>query len=127
MPQVTIHDLGSLPNPDLTGLTKGTGYLMLISRASLRVRLKAVGDAGTYGSVRPYYKFEGAWVPLRGDGDDAVSSTPCTAQSDKLNGWADMLFRTGGISGPVILVKEAGNTMGVSGLTGYLDIADAEG
>lgn len=124
MPQVTIHDLGSLPNPNLSSLTKGTDYLMLVSRASLRVRLRAQGDAGTYGKVRPYYRFQGAWVPLRGDGDDTVSSTPCTAQSDKLNGWADRLFRAGGIASPVILVLEDDNG---AALTGYLDIADAEG
>lgn len=124
MPQVTIHDLGSLPNPNLSSLTKGTDYLMLVSRASLRVRLRAQGDAGAYGKVRPYYRFRGAWVPLRGDGDDTVSSTPCTAQSDKLNGWADRLFRAGGIASPVILVLEDDNG---AALTGYLDIADAEG
>ena len=32
-----------------------------------------------------------AWVPLRGDGDDSVTSAPCTAQSDKLNGWGSHL------------------------------------
>lgn len=127
MSQVTIHTLAALPSTDVSTLAKGTDYLFVITRASLRVRLKVEGDAKTYASVRPYRLFQGEWVPVRGDGDDPPTSAPCTAQSDKLNGWADTLFRSGGVSGPVILVKEAGNGVGVAGLTGYLDISDAEG
>lgn len=127
MAELTIYELSSLPSAALTGMTEGSNYLHVKTADFLRVRLKASGDAGFYGKVRPYYKFANDWVPLRGDGDDIVSSTPCTAQSDKLNGWGDGLFHSGGLSTPVILVLEAGNGTGVLGLTGYLDIADTEG
>lgn len=127
MPALTLYELASLPSVALTGLTEGADYLHIKTADYLRVRLKAVGDAGFYGKVRPYYKFAGDWVPLCGDGDDTVSSTPCTAQSDKLNGWADRLFQSGGLSTPVILVLEDGNGIGTAGLSAYLDIADTEG
>lgn len=121
MAELTVYELAGLPSVSLTGMTKGTDYLQIISRASLRVRLHHASDIA---AVRPYYLFKGAWWPLMGDGDDTVSSTPCTVDATKLNGRADRLFRAGGISGPVILVCEDGE---VPGLTAYLDIADAEG
>lgn len=127
MPALTLYALASLPSVALTGMTEGTHYLRVNSAHPLRVRLQAAGDAGFYGSVRPYYRFANAWVPLRGDGDDSVTSAPCTAQSDKLNGWGDRIFESSGLSAPVILVKEDGNGVGVSGLTAYLDIADSKG
>ena len=62
---------------------------------------------------------------VRGDGDDPPTSALLRAerQAQRLGGYAVPL---GGVSGPVILVK-AGNGVGVAGLTGYLDISDAEG
>lgn len=127
MAQLTIYELASLPATSLAGMTKGTDYLLIITRDYLRVRLRAVGDAGFYGSVRPYCLFAGSWVPLRGDAVSEVGVKPTTAQSDKLNGWADGLFHSGALSTPVILVKEDGNGVGVSGLTGYLNISDTDG
>lgn len=127
MPALTLYELASLPSVALTGMTEGVDYLHIKSADYLRVRLQASGDAGFFGSVRPYYKFQNAWFPLRGDSVDAVSVHPVTAQSDKLNGRAEGAFHSLGLSTPVILVKEAGNGVGVSGLTAYLDIADSEG
>lgn len=127
MPQLTIYELASLPPVSLAGMTAGTDYLRVITRDYLRVRVRATGDAGFFGSVRPYYRRGSAWIPLRGDGVDAVSVPPVTAQADKLNGWADGLFHSGALSTPVILVKEAGNGVGVSGLQGILELADTEG
>lgn len=127
MAQLTIHELASLPPASLVGLEEGRDYLHLKTADYLRVRVVATGDAGFYGSVRPYYRFANAWFPLRGDSVDVVSVPPVTAQSDKLNGRADGGFHSLGLSTPVILVKEAGNGVGVSGLTAYLDVADSEG
>lgn len=127
MPALTLYPLSSLPPVTLSGMTEGADYLHIKAADFLRVRLRAVGDAGFFGRVRPYYKFAGAWVPLRGDADDDVTVKPCMAQSDKLNGWADAFFHSGGLSTPVILVLEDGNGVGTAGLTAYLDIADTEG
>lgn len=127
MAALTLYELDSLPSVALMGMTEGTDYLHIKAADFLRVRLRAEGDAGFYGRVRPYYKFANAWVPLRGDADDDVTVKPCTAQSDKLNGWADAGFHSMGLSAPVILVLEDGNGVGTAGLTAYLDIADTEG
>lgn len=127
MAALSLYELDSLPSVALTGMIEGANYLHIKAADFLRVRLRAVGDAGFYGSVRPYYKFANAWVPLRGDADDDVTVKPCTAQSDKLNGWADAGFHSMGLSTPVILVLEDGNGVGTAGLTAYLDIADTEG
>lgn len=127
MAQLTIYELASLPPASLVGLEEGSDYLHIKTADYLRVRLRASGDAGVYGAVRPYYKFENAWVPLRGDAVDAVGVQPVRAQTDKLNGWADGCFHSGGLSTPVILVLEDSNAIGVAHVAGYLDVADTEG
>ena len=122
MSQVTIHTLAALPSTDVSTLAKGTDYLFVITRASLRVRLKVRRrrrDLCQRATLSPF-RVNGSAV--RGDGDDPPTAPLHCAerQAQRLGGYAVPLrWRVG----PVILVKEAGNGVGVARshwLSGYL-------
>lgn len=121
MPQLAVIGKAALTADEsgATPLVDGTSQIVALTKV---VRLGALAMVRVWFevgvgvvAVRPWYKRDGKWWPMRFDGATlSAGAAPLTADATKMLGRADGFFVAAGISHPVALVDETNDGEGVN-------------